>query len=611
MARGKHQADQADKERIIAAPGRPRRRKEGQVPAGNSPTATGPSGEATPRATSEQRPRAECRLIWAAVAEITVCEGWNPRRCDEMSPEFGELVESVRNSGVIVPVHVRRVDGAMELLAGERRVKAAKAAGRAIIPAIDHGELGDEEGFEITFVENYQRRDLTALEEARAAALLLQHYRGDAAAAAVRLGRSVTWLRQRASIDGNLTAWWKQASSASAPRQWGSLDLSDWTAAHFALIARLPKDEQERLVEEMPAYFDSVAVGQLAKWLAEQLQLLRGAPWPLEDELLAPEAGACATCTSRSGAQPMLWEEMIDPAAINRADRCLKLACWRQKTAAHLQRRRTELQAKYAGLVDITTEDFYPASLTRMRGQAPGNVLTRNAYELASRTAKGAVPALVVHGKREGSLRWVRLAPARREGGGAKVRGAKMSLVDRQLRLQARRWAQVGVELIAQMGKAGEGALGRRGIDYHQELRTLAALAAVFGTALRRSTVDDGDEKCWEEVAALAGEVGERDLPNRLWEQVRGTLQERLRSSAARQSRLWLHDLSRGNEIAAAEAQHIGELLGTDVKALLAEISRRKGFTEPKSWAAVGPKKKAAIRRGPGAAAGRRKAEGR
>src|SRR5271165_848243 len=91
----------------------------------------------------------------------------NPRkRFDDI--ELDELAASIRERGVIQPVLVRaipRVADAYEIIAGERRWRAAQRAGQHDIPIIVL-EAGDREALEIAIVENVQRTDLNALEEA-------------------------------------------------------------------------------------------------------------------------------------------------------------------------------------------------------------------------------------------------------------------------------------------------------------------------------------------------------------------------------------------------------------------------------------------------------------
>lgn len=85
---------------------------------------------------------------------------------------IAELAGSIAQKGVLQPIVVRPVDGGYEIVAGERRFRAAQRAGLATIPALVR-ELSDQETLEIAIVENLQREDLNAMEEARAFKLLL------------------------------------------------------------------------------------------------------------------------------------------------------------------------------------------------------------------------------------------------------------------------------------------------------------------------------------------------------------------------------------------------------------------------------------------------------
>ena len=91
----------------------------------------------------------------------------NPRkRFDDA--ELDELAASIKERGMIQPVVVRAIPGvadAYEIIAGERRWRAAQRAGLHEIPVIVV-EAGDREALEIAIVENVQRADLNALEEA-------------------------------------------------------------------------------------------------------------------------------------------------------------------------------------------------------------------------------------------------------------------------------------------------------------------------------------------------------------------------------------------------------------------------------------------------------------
>lgn len=101
-----------------------------------------------------------------AVAEIDPNNPFQPRQ-DFDAQEMAALVDSIRVHGVIQPIVVRRTNGRYQLVAGERRFRAAVEAGLSQIPAVVM-ELDDRETFEVALVENLQRRDLNAIEKAEA-----------------------------------------------------------------------------------------------------------------------------------------------------------------------------------------------------------------------------------------------------------------------------------------------------------------------------------------------------------------------------------------------------------------------------------------------------------
>lgn len=123
-----------------------------------------------------------------AVEEI-VPNRYQPREeFDEAA--LSELTESVNRYGVLQPVLLRKLpDAGYELIAGERRLRAAKAAGLEKIPALVR-EFGDAEVSEIALIENLQREDLSVMEEARAYQRLIKDFGLKQEELSSRLGRS-------------------------------------------------------------------------------------------------------------------------------------------------------------------------------------------------------------------------------------------------------------------------------------------------------------------------------------------------------------------------------------------------------------------------------------
>jgi ParB family chromosome partitioning protein len=91
---------------------------------------------------------------------------WQPRSA--MDPaRLAELAESIRQSGVVQPILVRPRGDRFQIIAGERRWRAARQAGLATVPVVVR-EVADEGLLELALVENIQRQELTPLEEAQA-----------------------------------------------------------------------------------------------------------------------------------------------------------------------------------------------------------------------------------------------------------------------------------------------------------------------------------------------------------------------------------------------------------------------------------------------------------
>ncbi len=101
-----------------------------------------------------------------------------------------ELSDSIKQSGVFQPVILRQstIKG-YELIAGERRVRASRMAGKTTIPAIVR-QLDEEQMIEIAVVENLQREDLSPLEEAEAYQILMEKLDLTQAEVAERIGKS-------------------------------------------------------------------------------------------------------------------------------------------------------------------------------------------------------------------------------------------------------------------------------------------------------------------------------------------------------------------------------------------------------------------------------------
>jgi ParB family transcriptional regulator, chromosome partitioning protein len=122
------------------------------------------SPSAEPVAPAEPQPHTE-ELLQVPVDQIDP----NPLQARTVfqTEKLQELSQSIKVNGVIQPLVVRKRGGRYQLVAGERRWRAAKMSGLTRVPVVVQ-EISDEQLLEVTLIENIQREDLTAIEVARA-----------------------------------------------------------------------------------------------------------------------------------------------------------------------------------------------------------------------------------------------------------------------------------------------------------------------------------------------------------------------------------------------------------------------------------------------------------
>lgn len=127
------------------------------------------------------------RILYIPVSQIRPNPS-QPRKIFE--PEgLRELASSIEQYGILQPLTVRRTDGSYELVAGERRLRAARLAGCQEVPCILL-TVDEEQSGMVALVENLQRRDLDYIEEAQGLARLMRQYGLSQEQAAQRVGKS-------------------------------------------------------------------------------------------------------------------------------------------------------------------------------------------------------------------------------------------------------------------------------------------------------------------------------------------------------------------------------------------------------------------------------------
>jgi len=123
--------------------------------------------------------------------EKIVPNTYQPRRIFKKEA-LDELVESIKSHGVIQPIAVRPREGRYELIAGERRWRAAQKAGLKQIPVILKDVEGDAPSLEMALIENVQREDLNCIEEAIAYQQLIDEFQLSQEEIAQHVGKNRT-----------------------------------------------------------------------------------------------------------------------------------------------------------------------------------------------------------------------------------------------------------------------------------------------------------------------------------------------------------------------------------------------------------------------------------
>jgi len=121
--------------------------------------------------------------------EKIVPNTYQPRKIFQKEA-LDELVESVRVHGIIQPLVVRQKDGRYELIAGERRWRAAQRAGLKQVPVVVKEIDGDQASLEMAIIENIQREDLNCIEEAIAYQQLMDEFQLSQEDIATRVGKN-------------------------------------------------------------------------------------------------------------------------------------------------------------------------------------------------------------------------------------------------------------------------------------------------------------------------------------------------------------------------------------------------------------------------------------
>jgi ParB family transcriptional regulator, chromosome partitioning protein len=330
-----------------------------------------------------------------ALSKITESKT-NPRRqFDEI--KLAELADNIKQYGVLQAILVRSIgkDG-FEVVAGTRRYRASKLAGRETIPA-NVRNLTDAECLELQLIENLQRSDVHELDEAQgyAALMQLQPENYTVETIATKVGRSEAYVYARLRLL-HLVPEARQAFYD------GKL-----TVAHAFEIARLqPSDQQRALLECFPQHRNAgavlkdkkaqaVTVRELRQWIEREVHLdLTNAPFDPQDETLLPSAGACSRCPKRTGSNPLLFPEVRQKSI------CTDRECYYAKVEALVQIRVKPFEDRGEKPLRVSQAPSWQTN-----GQ-PKDVLTEGQFLRVKSKGEcpSATPAVLINGQGAGTI---------------------------------------------------------------------------------------------------------------------------------------------------------------------------------------------------------------
>jgi ParB family chromosome partitioning protein len=315
-----------------------------------------------------------------------------------------ELTRSIKKKGVLQPILVRQIGKRFQIIAGERRFKAAGKAGLKEIPASVRA-MTDEEALDAQLIENLQREDVHPLDEADGFLRLKEVTKLEISDIAQRVAKDARYVARRLA----LTTLIEEARE----------DFRDEliTLAHALEICRLSPELQpyalaacyekkyvynreEQTQTQVPDKEKPVRhVRFLQSWIEQNIHLNLGkAPFKLDDTRLREDRLTCVECPERTGFNQTLFHD------IKNTDTCLNPVCFRSKTQTLVQIRKSEIEAKSSKSATLVSPYYTPT------GREAKDALGRSGYQQIEKKAdrcQYAEQAVYGEGEQIGKVVWI------------------------------------------------------------------------------------------------------------------------------------------------------------------------------------------------------------
>ncbi|NIS22533.1 hypothetical protein GWN90_00400, partial [candidate division KSB1 bacterium] len=207
------------------------------------------------------------------------------------------------------------------------------------------------------------------------------------------MGKSIKWIKQREALGTKLSKEWKEALAVDSM-------VSNWTAGHLQLIARLPEKMQNEFLEYYLSN-DIPSISELDKDISKEMQLIAKAPFDIV------KAG-CVKCQKRTSCQPGLFDDNLDPKELKKRDRCLDSSCWQEKTTKWLNDEYEAKKNEFPDLIAIAT-GHTTYQQDRILQQTWPKFYEPHRFKQAAKKDKDSVPGFIIFGKALGTIFWVKL----------------------------------------------------------------------------------------------------------------------------------------------------------------------------------------------------------
>jgi len=255
-------------------------------------------------------------------------------------------------------------------------------------------------------------------------------------------------------------------------------------------------------------------------------------------------------------------------------DKCLNSTCWEEKAKSFLKFKAAELRNQHKDLVCVSAEipSYYESQ--KLREDFGGFLVAKSGYAKSKEGAKGAVPALVIHGEGAGEMQWVKAAKqssgSGRQASQKSAGKTQKSLKEKQKELASKRWQQVLRELYKLVHLSEVNM-----ITSEDKVLFIMTAASVFGT--KRICNLNADwmsfDKFYKETESLQNYT---EACKALWNTVKPVLADRV---------CYNGPITQVPDKYIAEAKIIAGHLGINIDEMFAK--QVEAIPEPKAWAKI------------------------